>query len=77
MVSEAAGCSIAQSKEASMTWKFSANVAKSISAEVLLGLDYVHSCGVVHSVTSSSPFLGARIEPLTQKQIYIGTIPYL
>lgn len=65
IVNEAAGCSIAQSKEASITWKFPANIARSISAQVLLGLDYVHSCGVVHSGTSRSPFLGARNEPLT------------
>jgi len=48
IVSEAAGCSVAQSKEASMTWKFPVNVARSIAAQVLLGLDYIHSCGVVH-----------------------------
>ncbi len=57
LVSEAAGCSVAQSKEASTTWKFPANVARAISAQVLMGLDYIHSCGVVHSGKSktSSP----------------------
>ena len=48
IVSEAAGCSVAQSKEASMTWKFQVNVARAISAQLLLGLDYIHSCGIVH-----------------------------
>lgn len=49
IVSEAAGCSLAQSKEASMSWKFPANAARAIAAQLLLGLDYIHSCGVVHS----------------------------
>ncbi|CAI7619063.1 unnamed protein product [Penicillium viridicatum] len=38
IVSEAAGCSVAQSKEASITWKFQVNVARAISAHLLLGL---------------------------------------
>ncbi|PYI00006.1 kinase-like protein [Aspergillus ellipticus CBS 707.79] len=49
IVSEAAGCSVAQSKEASTTWKFPANVARAISAQLLLGLEYIHSCGVLYS----------------------------
>lgn len=53
VVTEAAGCSVAQSKEASITWKFPANVARAISAQVLLGLDYIHSCGVVHGGKSN------------------------
>lgn len=48
IVTEAAGCSVAQSKEASTTWNFPVNVARAISAQLLLGLDYIHSCGVVH-----------------------------
>jgi serine/threonine-protein kinase SRPK3 len=48
VVGEAAGCSVAQSKETSTTWKFPANVARAVSAQVLLGLGYIHSCGVVH-----------------------------
>ncbi|KAJ5507473.1 kinase domain-containing protein [Penicillium freii] len=38
IVSDAAGCSVAQSKEASITWKFQVNVARAISAQLLLGL---------------------------------------
>lgn len=53
VVSEAAGCSVAKSKETSTTWKFPANVARVIGARVLLGLDYIHSCGVVHGGKSS------------------------
>lgn len=63
IVSEAAGCSIAQSKEASLTWKFPLHAARSIAAQVLLGLDYTHSCGVVHGgecsnlETGKNPYL--------------------
>lgn len=58
IVSEAVGCSVAQSKDASTTWKFSANVARAISAQVLLGADYVHSCGIVHGgMLSNARFL--------------------
>ena len=48
-VSEAAGYSVAQSKETSLTWKFPPNVARAVSAQVILGLNYIHSCGVVHA----------------------------
>ncbi|OBT44955.1 hypothetical protein VE00_04108 [Pseudogymnoascus sp. WSF 3629] len=57
VVSEAAGCSIAQSKEASITWKFPPNVARAVSAQALLGLDYIHSCGVVHADLHSNNIL--------------------
>ncbi|OBT78089.1 hypothetical protein VF21_03119 [Pseudogymnoascus sp. 05NY08] len=57
VVSEAAGCSIAQSKEASITWKFSPNVARAVSVQALLGLDYIHSCGVVHADLHSNNIL--------------------
>ncbi|KAK9237235.1 kinase-like protein [Lipomyces kononenkoae] len=49
--------SVAQSKEAITTWKFPVNVARSISAQVLLGLDYIHSCGVVRSDLHSNNIL--------------------
>lgn len=48
IVSEAMGCSVARSKDETMPWKFPSNTARAISAQVLLGLDYIHSCGVVH-----------------------------
>lgn len=79
IVSEAAGCSVAQSKEASTTWMFPANVARAISAQVLLGLDYIHSCDVVHSGRSklSSPSPGIIAKALMiKKQTYIQTTSY-
>ncbi|KAB8078298.1 hypothetical protein BDV29DRAFT_166461 [Aspergillus leporis] len=30
-----------------MTRKFQVNVAKAISAQALLGLEYIHSCGIM------------------------------
>ncbi|KAI9733991.1 MAG: hypothetical protein M1834_002648 [Cirrosporium novae-zelandiae] len=57
IVSDAASCSVAQSKETSTTWKFPVNIARAISAQVLLGLDYIHSCGVIHSDLHSNNIL--------------------
>jgi hypothetical protein len=75
IVSEAAGCSVAQSKEASTTWKFPANVARAISAQVLLGLAYIHSCGVVHGGTSKHlPVLQRLL--MAKKQTCIPTTSY-
>ncbi|KAI1874183.1 uncharacterized protein JN550_002762 [Neoarthrinium moseri] len=48
IVTEAAGFSVAISKELSTTWMFPVQVARAIAAQLLLGLSYVHSCGVVH-----------------------------
>ncbi|KAL2375175.1 hypothetical protein RJ035_006784 [Blastomyces gilchristii] len=48
IVTEALGCSIANSKNETMPWKFPVNAARAIGVQVLLGLDYIHSCGVVH-----------------------------
>lgn len=48
IVSVAVGCSTAHSKDETMPWKFPVDAARAISAQVLMGLDYVHSCGVVH-----------------------------
>lgn len=49
IVNEAAGCSVAQSKEASLTWVFPVDIARAIAAQALLGLEYIHACGVVHA----------------------------
>ncbi|PWY94617.1 SR protein-specific kinase Dsk1 [Aspergillus sclerotioniger CBS 115572] len=57
IVSEAAGCSIAQSKDASLTWMFPVNVARAITAQLLMGLDYIHSSGVVHGDLHSNNIL--------------------
>jgi serine/threonine-protein kinase SRPK3 len=53
VVTEFAGCSVAQSKEAGLTWKFPLVAARSIAAQTLLGLSYIHSCNIVHGGKSS------------------------
>jgi serine/threonine-protein kinase SRPK3 len=54
LVGEVAGCSVAQSKEASTKWKFPANIARSIAAQTATGLAYIHSCGVAHAGAPST-----------------------
>ncbi|PGH11807.1 CMGC/SRPK protein kinase [Polytolypa hystricis UAMH7299] len=49
IVSEPVGCSAGKSKDEYAPWMFPPNAARSMAAQVLLGLDYIHSCGVVHS----------------------------
>jgi hypothetical protein len=48
IVSEPMGCSAANSKDETMPWKFPLVGARSIAAQVLLGLDYIRSCNIVH-----------------------------
>lgn len=48
LVSEPARCSVAASKEASTNWMFPIEVARTVAAQVILGLHYIHSRGVVH-----------------------------
>ena len=78
IVSEAAGYSVAQSKEASTNWKFPVNVARAISAQALLGLDYIHSCGVVHGGRYKAFNQVPGIESLliAKKQTCIQTTSY-
>lgn len=51
LVSEPARCSVAASKEASASWMFPMKVARAVAVQALLGLQYVHSCGVIHGGT--------------------------
>ncbi|KAM4058797.1 kinase [Hirsutella rhossiliensis] len=48
LVSEPAGCNVAQSKEESANYMFPAEAARSIAAQCLMGLAYLHSNGVCH-----------------------------
>ena len=48
LVSEPARRSIVSSKEASTTWIFPLGIARAIAAQALLGLESLHSKGVIH-----------------------------
>ncbi|PYH92296.1 protein kinase [Aspergillus ellipticus CBS 707.79] len=69
---EVAGCSIADSKEASITCMFPADVARAISAQLLLGLDYIHSCGVVHGDLhlNNILFASSSLDTMTIEELY-------
>ena len=49
-------CSVAESKRASLVCKFPINIARAITAQIVLGLSYIHGKGVIH---------GGKISPLT------------
>lgn len=51
LVSEPAGCSLAVSKDASVVWLFPLQVARAIAAKIIMGLAFLHSCGVIHGGT--------------------------
>ncbi|GAA88373.1 hypothetical protein AKAW_06487 [Aspergillus luchuensis IFO 4308] len=46
LVSEVAGCSVAESKENSPRFMFSLDIARAIAAQVTMGLAYMHSLGI-------------------------------
>lgn len=51
LASEAAACSIADSKEASRKWMFPLEIARAIVAQIILALRAIHSSGVIHGGT--------------------------
>lgn len=48
LVGEPAAGSIAQSKENSTNFMFPTDAARSIAAQLLLGVSYLHECGICH-----------------------------
>lgn len=48
LVLEVAGCTVPHSKMVQYPWQFPLAVAKAIVSELIMGLDYIHECGVVH-----------------------------
>ncbi|PWY88291.1 protein kinase [Aspergillus heteromorphus CBS 117.55] len=72
IVSEAAGCSLDRSKNGSSTWLFPADVARAISAQLLLGLEFIHSCGIVHGDLHPSNilFTSSNLDGLTLEELY-------
>ncbi|KAL8896468.1 MAG: hypothetical protein Q9207_007690 [Kuettlingeria erythrocarpa] len=72
LVSEPAGGSAAESKEAGLRWRFPLHRARGIAARVILGLNFVHSAGVVHGdlYTGNILFKVPSIDGLSTKELY-------
>ena len=54
---EPAGCSIAESKEASIRWMFPLPIARAVAAQAILGLQSIHRSGIIHGGKSKPHFL--------------------
>jgi hypothetical protein len=61
LVQEAALCSVATSKENSANFMFPTETARSIAAQLIVGLSCLHSRGVCHGGRSSDTIPGARL----------------
>lgn len=48
LVEQPGGCNVAMSKEDSVDIMFPVETARSIAAQLIMGLSYLHSCGVCH-----------------------------
>ena len=57
LVQEPAGCSIAASKEDSINFLFPVETARSIAAQLIMGVAYLHSRGVCHGGMFKTSFL--------------------
>ena len=55
LVQESAGCSIAASKEDSTNFLFPVETARSIAAQLIMGVAYLHSRGVCHGGILTQP----------------------
>lgn len=65
--SEPAGCSIADSKDASNKFMFQMDIARAISAQAILSLQTIHSSGVVHGGKLYSSLNSHRVNGLLIK----------
>lgn len=55
LVQEPAGCNISTSKEDSVDFMFPVETARSIAAQLIMGVSYLHSRGVCHGGMSKPP----------------------
>ncbi|KAK4233741.1 protein kinase dsk1 [Achaetomium macrosporum] len=72
LVQEAATCTIGQAKEDSRNWMFPVEVARSIAAQLILGLSYMHSRGVCHGDLHMRNFLiyNSNLGHLSPEELY-------
>jgi serine/threonine protein kinase len=57
LVGEPAGCSIAHSQENSTNYMFPLNAARSLAAQLIMGLSYLHANDVCHGGKYMNPTL--------------------
>lgn len=72
LVGEPAGSNFSHSKEISTNWKFPVKSARSIAAQLVMGLVYIHNRGVCHGGQCCSRLL--RIGGRNQRVVTIGQI---
>ncbi|KAK6844090.1 kinase domain-containing protein [Apiospora arundinis] len=72
LVQEPAACSIAASKEDSLKFMFPVETARSIAAQLIMGLSYLHSQGLCHGDLYLRNFLlrGQNIDNLRPDELY-------
>ncbi|KAJ9156110.1 hypothetical protein NKR23_g1375 [Pleurostoma richardsiae] len=72
LVQELAVCSIVAAKEDCLTLMFPAETARSIAAQLVMGLSYLYSCGVCHGDLHLRTFLlrGPDIGELSLDEFY-------
>ncbi|KAL8930419.1 MAG: hypothetical protein Q9208_000603 [Pyrenodesmia sp. 3 TL-2023] len=72
LVSEPAGCSVAESKEAGLRWRFPLHIARAIAARVIMGLNFIHSAGIVHGdlYTGNILFTMPNIDGLSTEELF-------
>ncbi|KAK3386145.1 kinase-like domain-containing protein [Podospora didyma] len=72
LVQEPAGCSMAASKEDSINFLFPVETARSIAAQLIMGVSYLHSRGVCHGDLHIRNFLlsGPNLDSLSPEELY-------
>ncbi|OAA37002.1 Protein kinase domain containing protein [Metarhizium rileyi] len=81
LVQEAAGCSVAVSKEDSINFMFPTETARSIAAQLIMGVAYLHSRGICHgdlhlrNILFRDPHIGELSPNLLYKSYRLDQAP--